>query len=69
MKEESMKVIIDFKLPSNEILLFTKENIILTERSAVKGILTGSPYPSNEKSFRKHRYSVGQTPKELSLVI
>jgi hypothetical protein len=36
-----MKVIIDFKLPSNEILLFTYDNVVFTERSAAKGFLTG----------------------------
>lgn len=55
-----MKVIIDFKLPSNEILLFTSDNVIFTERSAAKGLLTGITFtPKLDLTFRKHRYSVG----------
>jgi len=60
LREEHMKVIIDFKLLSNEILLFTSDNVIFTERSAAKGLLTGITFtPKLDLAFRKHRYSVG----------
>lgn len=39
MRQEQMQVTIDLKLPSNEILHFTGESAMMTERDKIIGIV------------------------------
>ena len=39
MRQEKQQVIIDLKLPSNEVMHFSSEQIVMSDRSQLKGIL------------------------------
>ena len=58
-----MKVIIDLKLPSNEIIMFTSDSVSLTERMQLQGMLTGQSFMrvdgNGNMIGRRNRYSIG----------
>ena len=58
-----MKVIIDLKLPSNEIIMFTNDSVQLTERMQLQGMLTGQSFMRGDGTGnvigKRNRYSLG----------
>ena len=64
MRTERRQVSIDLKLPSNDILLFTGDSVVVTERSLVQGLgdMTRSPFAEKSSPFvkRSQRYDLSK---------
>jgi len=58
LRQDKKQVTLDFKLPSNEILHFTTDSVVMTERTQIPGMDAAILKSRSPFVKRSHRYEL-----------